>query len=32
MKPLRVSGALKIASGLTTIDEVLKTAPPSRDY
>jgi general secretion pathway protein E len=31
MKPLRVSGALKVASGLTTIDEVLKTAPPSRE-
>jgi general secretion pathway protein E len=31
MKPLRVSGALKVASGLTTIDEVLRTAPPSRD-
>jgi general secretion pathway protein E len=31
MKPLRVSGALKVASGQTTIDEVLRTAPPSRD-
>jgi general secretion pathway protein E len=31
MKPLRVSGALKVASGLTTIDEVLRTAPPARD-
>jgi general secretion pathway protein E len=30
MKPLRVSGALKVASGLTTIDEVLRTAPPAR--
>ena len=28
MKPLRISGALKVASGLTTIEEVLKTAPP----
>jgi general secretion pathway protein E len=28
MKPLRISGALKIASGLTTLDEVLKTSPP----
>jgi general secretion pathway protein E len=28
MKPLRISGALKIAAGLTTIDEVLKNAPP----
>jgi general secretion pathway protein E len=29
MKPLRISGALKIANGLTTIDEVLKVAPPA---
>lgn len=28
MKPLRISGALKVAGGLTTIDEVLKVAPP----
>src|SRR5512135_420681 len=28
MKPLRISGALKIAAGQTTLDEVLKTAPP----
>jgi general secretion pathway protein E len=28
MKPLRISGALKVAAGLTTIEEVLKTAPP----
>ena len=28
MKPLRISGAMKIASGLTTIDEVMKVAPP----
>ena len=28
MKPLRISGALKVAAGLTTLDEVLKTAPP----
>ncbi len=27
-KPLRISGAMKIAAGLTTIDEVLKVAPP----
>jgi general secretion pathway protein E len=32
MKPLRVSGALKVASGLTTIDEVLKTAPPAQEH
>ena len=29
MRPLRVSGALKIASGLTTFDEVLRVAPPA---
>ena len=28
MKPLRISGAQKVAAGLTTIEEVLKTAPP----
>ncbi|MDD4912207.1 MAG: GspE/PulE family protein [Sideroxydans sp.] len=28
MKPLRISGAQKVASGLTTLEEVLKTAPP----
>jgi general secretion pathway protein E len=28
MKPLRLSGAMKIAAGLTTIDEVLTVAPP----
>ena len=27
MKPLRVSGAMKVAQGLTTADEVLKVAP-----
>ncbi len=27
MKPLRISGAKKIAAGITTIDEVLKVAP-----
>ena len=31
MKPLRISGAMKVASGLTTIEEVLKVAPPVRD-
>jgi general secretion pathway protein E len=29
MKPLRVSGALKIASGVTTFDEVMRVAPPA---
>ena len=28
MKPLRASGALKVAAGLTSIEEVLKVAPP----
>jgi general secretion pathway protein E len=31
MKPLRISGAMKVGTGLTTIDEVLKVAPPVRD-
>ncbi|GAB1232886.1 GspE/PulE family protein [Ferrigenium sp. UT5] len=29
MKPLRISGAQKIAAGLTTLEEVLRTAPPA---
>jgi len=29
MKPLRVSGALKVAAGSTTLDEVLNVAPPA---
>jgi len=28
MKPLRVSGALKIAAGMTTVEEVMKVAAP----
>jgi general secretion pathway protein E len=28
MKPLRISGAMKVASGLTTIAEVAAVAPP----
>ena len=28
MKPLRISGAMKIAAGVTTVDEVMKVAPP----
>jgi general secretion pathway protein E len=28
MKPLRISGAMKIAAGITTVDEVMKVAPP----
>ena len=31
MKPLRISGAMKVGSGLTTVEEVLKVAPPIRD-
>jgi general secretion pathway protein E len=31
MKPLRISGAMKVGAGLTTIDEVLKVAPPVRE-
>jgi general secretion pathway protein E len=31
MKPLRLSGAMKVGAGLTTVDEVLKVAPPARD-
>jgi len=27
MRPLRISGALKVAQGLTTFEEVLKAAP-----
>jgi len=28
MKPLRLSGAMKVAAGVTTIDEIMKVAPP----
>ncbi|MDQ8022001.1 MAG: GspE/PulE family protein [Moraxellaceae bacterium] len=31
MKPLRISGALKIAAGLTSLEEVLRVAPPASD-
>jgi general secretion pathway protein E len=30
MRPLRISGALKVGAGLTTVEEVLKVAPPVR--
>jgi general secretion pathway protein E len=30
MRPLRVSGATKIAAGVTTLDEVVKVAPPAQ--
>jgi len=29
MKPLRISGAMKVAAGVTTLDEVVKVAPPA---
>ena len=29
MKPLRISGALKVAAGTTTLEEVVKIAPPA---
>jgi general secretion pathway protein E len=28
MKPLRISGAMKVAAGTTTLEEVIKVAPP----
>jgi hypothetical protein len=28
MKPLRVAAALKVAAGVTTVDEMLKVTPP----
>ena len=28
MKPLRISGAAKVAMGITTFEEVFKVAPP----
>jgi general secretion pathway protein E len=31
MKPLRIAGAQKVATGLTTVEEVLKVAPPAID-
>jgi len=31
MKALRISGALKVGAGLTTIEEVLKVAPPVQE-
>ena len=30
MKPLRISGARKVAAGLTTIEEVMRVAPPAQ--
>jgi general secretion pathway protein E len=31
MKPLRISGAMKVAQGITTMEEVLKVAPPAQE-
>ncbi len=30
LKPLRISAAMKVAAGLTTIEEALKVAPPQQ--
>jgi len=30
MKPLRISGAMKVAAGQTTLEEVIKVAPPAQ--
>ena len=30
MKPLRISGAMKVGAGVTTIEEVMKVAPPQQ--
>jgi general secretion pathway protein E len=29
MKPLRISGAMKVAAGVTTLEEVVRSAPSS---
>ena len=29
MRALRISGAMKVAQGLTSLDEILKVAPPA---
>jgi general secretion pathway protein E len=29
MKPLRISGAMKVAAGVTTLEEVVKVSPPA---
>jgi general secretion pathway protein E len=31
MRPLRISGALKVAQGITTLEEIIKVAPPSEE-
>jgi len=32
MKPLRISGAMKAAAGTTTLDEIIKVAPPANQF
>ena len=31
MRPLRISGAMKVAAGLTSLDEIVKVVPPADD-
>jgi general secretion pathway protein E len=31
LKPLRLSGASKVAQGITTVEEVMRVAPPPLD-
>lgn len=31
MRPLRISGALKVAQGMTTIEELIRQVPPGDD-
>ena len=31
MRPLRISGALKVAQGETSLEEIIKVAPPADD-
>jgi general secretion pathway protein E len=32
MRPLRISGALKVAQGLTSLEEIIKVVPPADDH
>jgi len=32
MRPLRISGALKVAQGVTSLEEVIKVAPPADEH
>jgi general secretion pathway protein E len=29
MRPLRISGAMKVAQGVTSLEEIIKVAPPA---